>query len=253
MDTHGALTMKAMRAGHTAVLMEIKDKLAYHLFWGGSEDGPIAEVYQESSGQLDGNFGMFQTIEFLDASQYEFRPFFHTMTPLKDRQFLIAGGVLLDSGALEPPRATHAYLVRATTSEPAKIGIQAVKGLTEGRYFHQAYTFDSENVVVFGGFGKTLQSEKDVFASAAMSDMRFFDTTSKSFTLPPFDSQEGMPRGGLGMAVLPNDCAVMVGGVDTPAGGLEFETGTLALVIEQFCPSTVCPETMWDNACYPKN
>lgn len=254
MDTFGALTTKAMRAGHATVLMEVKDKLAVQLLWGGSEDGPIAEVYRESSGQLDGNFGMFQAIEFVEPAQYPHRPFFHTITPLKDRQFLVVGGALYKSGALAAPEASHAYLVRVGSDEPAKLSVQAVKGLSEGRYFHQAYTFDNEHVVVFGGFGSQVkvEGESRVFSQAAMSDMRFFDLTSKSLNLPPFD-KAGMARGGLGMGVLPNDCVVMVGGVDTPPGGLEFESGSLSLVVEQFCPSLVCPESMWDNACYPSN
>jgi hypothetical protein len=250
MDSFGALTMKAIRAGHTSVLMEVKDKLAHHLYWGGTDDSPVAEVYQESSGQLDGIFGMFRALEFQDNKQYDgIKPFFHTFTPLKDSSFLLAGGVLHKTEGLAPPEAGHAYLVRITDG---KANLQAIKGMTEGRYFHQAYSFDNQNVVLMGGFGMVLEEGAKLFASDAMDDMRFFNSTSMAITLPAAD-KKGLPRGGFGLTVLPNDCVVLVGGVDNPAGALEFDSGTLPLIIEQYCPSTVCPESMWGSACYPEN
>jgi hypothetical protein len=177
MNSFGALTMKAMRAGHTATLLEVKDKLAYHIFWGGSDEGaPIAEVYKESSGQLDGNFGAFSPVTWLDNDSYKKRPFFHTMTPLKDRQFLLVGGVLNSKGKLKVPSSGDAHLVKVQAD--LKVGVSSVEGLGEGRYFHSATTYDADHVVVLGGFSSVVQGENTLFASTASADVRFFDRAS---------------------------------------------------------------------------
>ncbi|MBM4354754.1 MAG: hypothetical protein FJ109_13365, partial [Deltaproteobacteria bacterium] len=158
MNSYGALTMKAMRSGHSAALLEVKDKLAYHIFWGGTDEGaPIAEIYKESSGQLDGNFGAFSPVTWLDSDSYKKRPYFHTMTPLKDRQFLLVGGAVNSKGKLKVPSSGDAHLVKVQTD--LKVGVSSVEGLGEGRYFHTASTYDNDHVAVIGGFSSVVQGE----------------------------------------------------------------------------------------------
>jgi len=247
MNSYGALTMKGLRAGHTGVLMEVKDKLAYHLFWGGSPDGPLAEIYQESSGQMDGNFGAFKEVTWLDSGSYKKRPYFHTMTPLKDRNFLLVGGVPFSSNKLKVPSAADAYLVKVLGDQ--KIGVTSVDGLGEGRYFHSTTTYDQNHVVVFGGFSSMLEAEETVFAGGAINDMRFYDLGTEELSLPPIDAQ-GLPRAAMGTAALSNDCIFMAGGIDQPHLGLEFQNDSVPLVAEVYCPSSICPEGLWDTCCY---
>ncbi len=248
MNSFGALTMKAMRSGHTATLLEVKDKLAYHIFWGGADEGaPIAEIYKESSGQLDGNFGAFSPVTWLDNDSYKKRPYFHTMTPLKDRQFLLLGGVLNSKGKLKVPSAGDAHLVKVQTD--LKIGVSSVEGLGEGRYFHSATTYDNDHVVVLGGFSSVVQGENTLFSSTATDDVRFFDRVSGKLTLPPIDAAPKM-RGGHVAAALGNDCILLLGGVDQVFEGLEFGNKALALLSEMYCPSMICPEKLWPTGCY---
>jgi hypothetical protein len=247
MDSHGALTMKAMRSGHSAVLLELRDKRATHLFWGGTEDGPIAEYYTEASGQVDGTFGVFTPVEFLDASSYKKRPYFHTMTALRDRQFLLVGGSVIKSGDLQVPSAGDGHLVDVKSNN--KVGVSTVEGLDYGRYFHSATTFDADNVIIFGGFSSVVQGEDTLFSGTATDDIRFFNLTSSKFTLPGVDDA-ALPRAGHVAAALPDDCMLLLGGVDTVHEGLEFGPATVPVQLEVYCPSAVCPETLWPTTCY---
>ncbi len=247
METFGALTMRAMRSGHQAALLDVKDKLAYHIFWGGNADGPIAEVYIESSDQVSGNFGLFKELEFLDDNTYSSRPFFHTFTPLGNREFLLVGGALYKDNNLQPPKADHAFVVRV--NDELRVGVSKVDGLTEGRYFHSTMASDTRNIVVVGGFTAAELDGDTIFATAATDDMRFFDATNRAFVLPPVDSKP-LPRAGFGAVALSNDCFLMVGGVDEPSAALEYGSSSIGLVAEQFCPSLVCREATWESACY---
>ena len=245
-DSHGALTMKAMRTGHSAALLEVKDKLNYHIFWGGTEDGPIAEIYQESSGQLDGNFGVFTSVVWLDDGSYKKRPYFHTFTPLQDRKFLVIGGASNSSGELKEPQAADAYLVDAKADR--KIGVKKISGLDQGRYFHIAASHDASHVMIQGGFGAVVQGEETLFADAATSDLRFFNLTDKE--IKATIDAPALPRGGHTATALANDCILLVGGADQPHLGLEFGSNAVPLVAEILCPSVLCPEGLWANTCY---
>jgi hypothetical protein len=247
MESYGALTMKAMRSGHSAVLLDVKDKRATHIFWGGTEDGPIAELYTEASGQMDGTFGVFTAVEFLDANAYKKRPYFHTMTPLRDRKFLLAGGSLVKNGDLSVPSAGDAHLLDIQSNN--NIAVSAVEGLGFGRYFHSAATYDSDNVVVFGGFSSVVQGENTLFADTALEDMRFFNLTDKEFVLPSVDAVPASRAGHIA-APLPDDCLLLLGGVDLVYEGIEFGANTKPLYMEVFCPSAVCPESLWETTCY---
>jgi hypothetical protein len=247
MESYGALTMKGMRTGHSATLLGIKDKRATHIFWGGSEDGPYAELYTEASGQVDGTFGVFTPVEFLDSNSYKKRPYFHTATPLKDRRFLLVGGSLVKSGDLAIPSAGDAFLVDFQSNN--KVGISTVEGLDVGRYFHSAASYDADNVVVLGGFSSTVQGENNLFSTTASDDVRFFNLSSSEFSLPSVDGSP-MARAGHISEPLPDDCLLMVGGADVVHEGLEFGSNTVPLLVEVYCPSAVCPESLWETTCY---
>jgi len=247
-DNFNALTMMAMRSGHTAVYLETKDKLNYTLFWGGSTDGAEAEIYKESSAQLEGNYGAFSEVVWLDKSAYKGkRPFFHSITRLRDRTFLLTGGVNYKSG-IKPPSASDAFLIKVTSDQ--KVNISEVKGLGIGRYFHTATTYDDEHVIVIGGYSSAQVKDDLTFGTTASADVRFFNLTAGQFdgTIP---DAPGLPRAGLGTVPLRNDCLLLVGGVDTLKEGLEFGGKTVQLLLESYCPSTVCPEGLWATACYP--
>ena len=247
MESYGALTMKGMRTGHSTALLGVKDKRATHIFWGGSEDGPLAELYTEASGQMDGTFGVFTPVEFLDSNSYKKRPYFHTLTPLKDRRFLLVGGTLVKSGDLAIPSSGDAHLVDFQSNN--KVGISTVEGLEVGRYFHSAASFDADNVIVIGGFSSTVQGENNLFSNTATDDVRFFNLATGSFQLPSVDTIP-MARGGHISAPLPDDCLLMVGGADVVHEGLEFGSDTVPLLVEVYCPSAVCPESLWETTCY---
>jgi hypothetical protein len=247
MDTHGALTMKALRCGHTAVRLTVRDKLTYHLFWGGTQDDPIAELYHESSGQLDGNFGTFSPVTWIDEKDYKDYIYFHTITPLKDDQFLLIGGVASDNGQLKVPAANSAYLIEAMSD--MKLKVKPLQGLGLGRYFHTTVTYDSDHAVVFGGFSLQTQNEDKLFGAGAVAETRFFDLTSEELSAPPLDAP-AVPRGGLVSVPLAQECIVNFGGVDTVEAGLDYKGKGVGLFAEVYCPSSVCPETQWGNACY---
>jgi len=247
-ESYGALTMKAVRSGHSGVLLEVKDALTTHLYWGGSVDGALAELYQESSGQMDGNFGAFKEVTWLDSSAYNKRPYFHTMTVLKGRTFLLAGGTAYSSGKLRIPSAADAYQIRVTDDQ--EIGVNTVDGLGLGRYFHSATTLDGARVVVYGGFSSELQDEETVFAAAAVNDVRFFDLNTEELGAAIVDVP-GAFRAGHTASVLPNETLLLIGGVDELHLGLEFQKQSVGLLADLYCPSVVCPEDLWDQACYP--
>jgi hypothetical protein len=191
---------------------------------------------------MDGTFGVFTPIEFLDSNSYKKRPYFHTVTRLKDRRFLLVGGSLVKSGDLAIPSAGDAFLVDFQSNN--KVGISAVEGLAVGRYFHSAATYDADNVIVMGGFSSTVQGENNLFSTTATDDVRFFNLSSSKFSLPSVDGAS-LARGGHIAAPLPDDCFLMVGGADVVHEGLEFGSNTVPLLVEVYCPSAVCPESLW--------
>jgi len=103
--------------------------------------------------------------------------------------------------------------------------------------------------VVTGGFASVVQGDKTVFGQTATNDTRFFDLLTSKFTAPSVDAT-GLPRAGLGASKLLNDCILLVGGVDTPFDGLDFNGKTPSLVADVFCPSMACPEGLWKSVCF---
>jgi len=168
------------------------------------------------------------------------------MTKLKDRKFLLVGGVNNSSSKLKVPSAADAYLVEAKTDR--KLGVKKVEGLGEGRYFHTTATYDFEHAIIMGGFTSVVQGEDPLFSDAATADFRFFDLTTNKLSLGPIDAQP-LPRGGHTCTALATDCLLLVGGVDQVHLGLELDKG-VPLLAEVFCPSVLCPEGLWESTCY---
>lgn len=258
-DTSGALTMRAMRTGHTAVLMDVRDKLSYHLFWGGSADGPVAEYYIESSDQVGGNWGLFKDVTFVDTNSYRYRPYFHTMIPIGSREFLVAGGLTAKDGPTDKPgelelpskSANHSFLIKL--DDEYRVSVKAVPGLGFGRYFHSMVAYDNNRVMVLGGFGGGKVGDNEVYSTTAMSDRRFFDAAAGSWFAPSEDLDSPLiPRAGMGTLAIGNDCVLLLGGADHVVESLEFGSTSAKLVAEQYCASIVCPEPLWSTGCYVK-
>ena len=244
------VAMMALRTGHTAVHLETQNKQSVYLFWGGNihSDQPVAEIYTASSKQLVGDLGNFTQISFTDGDSYnKKRPFFHTMTPLASRRFLLAGGVNNSKGELKVPSVNDAFLVSVDSNNV--ISTEKVEGLGTGRYLHTAASWDGKNVVLMGGFTSVTQGEQTLFADMATADVKVFNLSSKSLTGPDADDTM-IPRAGAGAVVLPNDCIFLAGGVDAPALGLEATGNPPPLLTEVYCPRTICPEGLWGSVCY---
>jgi len=249
LDSHGALTMRAMRSGHAATLVKVQDKLAVHLLWGGSEDKPLAELYFESTGQLDGNFGAFREVKWV-GQEFEKKIYFPTVVRLKDNHFLVTGGVESSGASLKVPSTGNSWLVKVQADD--QLSVSKAEGLEVGRYFHSAATLDEQNVVIFGGFSSSVQGENTLFADMATPDLRFFNLSTGKITASP-GSLDGtlLPRAGHAMIALSSGCMLIAGGVDQPHLALQFEGGTAPpLMLEIFCPSVVCPEGLWASGCY---
>jgi hypothetical protein len=245
-DSYNGLSMKAFRTGHAGITLGVSDGLRTHLFWGGSDSGPVAELYRESSDQLTGIFGNFEEAIFLDKSSYKKKPFFHTITRLSGGQFLVLGGSHLSKGALTQPSASDAFLVQVVDE---KINVNKLDGLGEGRYFHSTVTYDNSHVVVFGGFGSKVVGEDTIFSSTAMADVRFFDLGTESLSLPPVD-EDFWGRAGMAGSPLSNGCIFLAGGIDSVDEGLDYGGKSPQLMAEIHCPSMLCPESLWDSTCY---
>jgi hypothetical protein len=248
-DTHGALTMTTIRSGHAAVTLTSEAGLSQHLFWGGTAGGSVAETYRESSAQMDGVYGAFSAISFADDGAYKRRPYFHTLTALGDHSALLIGGVRSSKGQLKVPSANDAYHVRLTDDA---LEVKAIEDLGVGRYFHTAATSDGVNAFIFGGFSSTVMGEDDYFSDIAASDLRLFRYSSEQLWESDLD-QPPFPLGGAASVGLASGCVLMAGGVDSVPTGLEFGPDHVPLKVQVFCPSYVCPSSMWEGGCYGAN
>ncbi len=243
------VAMLALRTGHSAVLLPTPNKQSVYLFWGGNihSDQPVAEIYTASSEQLKGDMGNFTQLSFTDGDSYKKRPFFHTMTSLASRRFFLAGGANNSKGDLKVPSVNDAYLV--TVDSENVVSTEKIEGLGVGRYLHTASSWDNKHVVLMGGFTSETQGEQTIFSDSATHDVKVFELLSKTLRSP--DSDEPMiSLGGAAAVVLPNDCIFLVGGVDSPALGLDESGAPPALQTEVYCPGAICPEGLWDSVCY---
>jgi hypothetical protein len=246
-DTDGALAMTTLRTGHASALLEVKDKLSYHLFFGGNMEGAVAEIYQESSGQLDGNWGLFKPVSFLDGTSYSKKPYFATLTPLSSRRFLLAGGLHNANGKLKTPSSGDTYLVIADSTH--RLDMEQISGLTVGRYLHSAGSWDAQHVAIFGGLTSEPSGEDTVFSINATGDIRVFDLKAKAF-MNITGEDPANPRAGHGTTLLPNDCFLFVGGVEKIGENLQNGSFVPGLSSDIYCPSVLCPSGLWDAGCY---
>lgn len=245
-DSHGALTMTTIRSGHAAVTLTSPSGVAQHLFWGGTSGGSVVETYRESSAQMDGVYGAFTAISFVDDGAYKRRPYFHTLNALGDHSALLIGGVRLTKGQLNVPSANDAYFVRLTDDA---LEVKAIEDLGVGRYFHTAVSSDGIDAFVFGGFSSQVMGEDTYFGEVAETELRLFGYSSEKLWVSAVD-EPPLPLAGAASVALTSGCALLAGGVDRLEEGLDFQGSPVPLNVQVHCPSYVCPSSMWEGGCY---
>lgn len=234
-DPMTAPRMESIRAGHTLTFIEATDAGRYRfLLWGGTKDTeggggtfPIGESYTESSQQFKGISGVFRQVGLSDASLAP-NLYFHSMTPLSGRRFLLAGGVRrVGDNAFEAPRADDLYLLSLSGEDTYSVDIQRVSdGLTTGRFLHSGTTNDARHVFLFGGYSG--------FDGATLSEPRAFDLFAGAFV--SLSGTPPLPRAGHRAVVLTDDTVLLVGGMQT-SGDLDGGAG----LVEVYTPSFLNP------------
>ncbi len=213
----GALPrMESLRAGHSVSFIEATQAGRYrYLFWGGTRDQgsmepgihPIGETYAESSRQADFISGVFRQV-YMETPGYARNLYFHTMTRLDSRRFLVAGGVRNDGERLLPPNADDYYLVTLRDDgDMMRAAIEPVhEGAPGGRFLHNATSHDGRRVLLFGGL--------DGFNLNAISEPLLFDSAPDmlGFGGPPLGLPPD-PRVGHRATLLPDDTILLIGGV----------------------------------------
>jgi len=231
--------MESIRAGHTLTFIETTEAGRYRfLIWGGTRDATlsggtysIGETYTESSQQAKQISGVFRQVRISEGDlNGGLAPnlYFHSMTPLSGKRFLLAGGVRrAGDGTFEAPRTDDLYLLTLSGTDTYSVEIERVPdGLDPARWGHTGTTHDGQRVLVFGGFGG--------LAGPALSDPRAFDALTGGFTTlagaPP------VARGGHEAVVLGDDTVLLVGGLQQ-SGDLDGGQG----LFEVYAPSLLNP------------
>lgn len=226
--------MENIRAGHTLTFIETTEAGRYRfLLWGGTKERTesggtfsLGETYTESSQQAKLISGVFRQVAVNDT---DLAPslYFHSMTPLTDRRFLLAGGVRLEGGQFEGPKAEDLYVLKLEGTDTYTATITRVPdGLGTGRFLHSGTTHDARNVLLFGGFSD--------LGGAALAEPRAFDVQANAFVTltgtPP------LARGAHGAVVLSDDTTLLVGGLQQ-SGDLDGAEG----LFEVYTPSLLSP------------
>lgn len=219
--------MESIRAGHTMTFVEANELGRFRfLVWGGvsPNGGPIAETYLESSQQFKGLPGVFREVEIANAEPVP-RLYFHTLTPLGNRRFLLAGGVRNEGGSFVEPNASDIYLLTLSGEEEIRVAVERLAEPMEGgRFLHDAHLLDGRWVVTYGGFSG--------FRANALADVARFDGNTGGFrTLP---DAAPLPRIGQGSVALSDGTILVAGGFEVPA---DLEAGQGAL--EVYAPSVL--------------
>ena len=236
-DPGGELTMVSHRTGHTTGATYDDDGVPTPFFWGGSKTSQAELLFRTADG-----LGQFQPVVITNPETCGRLPFFHSMTPLKNNRFLVAGGVNYEDGGLAQPSADDTWVV---TVDDNMATVEHLGSLGKGRYFHGATSHDSNWVVLFGGFGAGANGAGYL---AGLSEVRFASGDSGFIGPPKYDTL-GPARGAHAAALLPNDCVMYVGGFADMETGLEFETHAAPLSAQVYCPSILCPAPLWDGVC----
>ena len=216
-DQGGLLDVKSFssfwpRTGHSiSFIRNTAEGLTQLLVWGGASkdgsNGTAGEVIKQSTGQrlgIDGSFASVTT--YGEGPPYTF---FHEMTRLDSKRFLLTGGVRAKSGVMQAPADDEAWLITYDDSNQGahEALVTKVPGMGLGRVFHTAVSSDFEHVAVVGGWG--------VLGEAIDSDkVRFFtvfDNTSGGWE--GADETSGFAsRGGQGGLMQLSGSVLLIGG-----------------------------------------
>jgi hypothetical protein len=216
--------MNFYHAGHTSAVLESGDNTKLFVL-GGTTEGPVAEIYVSGSSDAlrGGDGGTFLKLHIDDVPH----SFFHTITPLKDNQFMLIGGVNWNGLSFEPPSEKNAWLITLTDDGGGYVAqSQSIGGLGVGRYFHVAQAPAGRHLTVIGGFTGT--------SFEVTGDVRFYNP-GVGLVPPPDTESPFLARGGMASILLGNDTLLISGGIS----GVNDLTIDQAGVIEVYTPSHI--------------
>jgi hypothetical protein len=225
--------MESIRAGHSLTFIETTEAGRYRfLLWGGTKDAilsggtySIGETYTESSQQAKQISGVFRQVRISEEDR-ALAPnlYFHSMTALSGKRFLLAGGVRrAGDGALQAPNTDDLYLLTLSGTDTYTVEIERLaNGLDPARWLHTGTSHDGRHVVLFGGFGG--------LGGPALADPRVYDTQAGG--LVTLVGTSPLARAGHDGLVLSDDTVLLVGGLQQ-AGDLDGSQGLL----EVYAPS----------------
>ena len=236
------------RAGHSLTFIQSvvaadgRTPLTQFLVWGGTTEaasmGHIAEVFTQSSTQREGVNGTFSEVQvFLaEAGGLSFS-YFHEVTRLGGRRFLVTGGMQHTSAGFTGALTPDAWVLTYDDSNAPAILVEKAPGLGLGRIFHRALTNDFSSVTVVGGWDGDLRAIQNdtvmFFELAAFADPARRD---QAWTVAPEAQESFLPRGGHGAAAATSGQLLLVGG----ATNLDELTGAAkSAFVEVYTPSSI--------------
>ena len=229
-DAGAELTVNTMRSVHSSIAVEEEEGEPRVLLVGGDFDG-VVDVYSAGEGE----FGSFSQVSVDDSLLRA--PFFHQMVALGNSRWLMSGGLDWNGNALAAPTGESLHVAEWSAET---LTATPVAGDWSARYFHTAIAHDNGWVTLAGGFPAA-------GAPTALSDVAFFDPAANLLSAP---AQEEVPAlAGSASALLPNDCILMVGGVEDPTTGLDMGSDFVSLKVGVYCPSHLCPGEQFPDLC----
>jgi hypothetical protein len=219
----------AMRAAHSAVAVVDSGAEGPILFVGGSE----AEAVDLFTPDEDGMGSILQLV--VDGS-FDRRPFFHQMTRLEGSRWLLSGGLDMGGATLAEPSGASLHTMEW---KDGALSATPVVGDWQPRYFHGAVTHRNGWVTLLGGFPAQ-------GAPVASPEVAFFHP---EFGLTSDKEPPELAVAGAGVALLPNDCILVAGGVESVVTGLEMGSNTVPLGLRVYCPSHLCPAEHFPELC----
>lgn len=228
----------ATRVAPTASTIVSGGQPELHLVWGGTIDAPVASVIE--SPQLPSSFMDYEFAPALPKSSdlYTELPFFHSFSRVGENRWLLAGGI---KGSVASVEAGAISKLHAVEWNDGEFVVQVVSDLFHGRYFHSATRHDDWMVFV-GGVRPGLEGLELV------NDVQFFNVVTGRIEVPLHTSLSDL-RGPLASTTVPNGCGVVSGYL--PSSILtERRDGDTWSTIKSFCPSILCPESLWEDVCH---
>ncbi len=228
LDLPGNFASFYYRAGHSLTFLEETDEgLSRLLVWGGSvpqnEVGSPprwAEVFTQSGQQRESVNGSFERAVFGAADETNLTApdftYFHAMTPLGNKRFLLTGGAPVSGGELKTPADNSAYLLTFIDGDTPLFTFRHVPGLGAGRAFHTAVKTGPSHVSVLGGMVGS-------GAVATNKSMLFdFSVEPAGGWFPSAADAAFVPRVGHAALALTSGSVIVIGGetiVTDPLGG----------------------------------